>query len=163
MSFITENLIPLGEDAHLGLKVMVQQFCYNMIDRADYRSKATDMIVTILSKLPFNLYYNLIKWIFRMSMTDGAHHRVIGLELLSKLIFMKPGSDELSKLTESQFQAIDSQLQSCESVSGKSEIHQKTDCTSNLSQGKLYMYIYPKNFKKKCFWVSFGKFAHYYY
>lgn len=136
VSFITENIIPIGDDASLGLKILVQQLCYNMIDRADYRSKATDMVLTILCKLPTELYYSLIKWIFRMSMMEGAHHRVISLELLSKLIFMKPGSNEVTKLTDSQFQHIESQLQCSENISaGRSEIHQKTDYTTNISQG----------------------------
>lgn len=146
VSFIIENIIPLGEDSQFGLKILIQQLCYNMIDRADYRSKATDMVLTILCKLPTDLYYALMKWIFRMSMMEGAHHRVISLELLSKLIFMKPESDETSKLTDSQYQHLDSQLQKCDNVTGtRNEIHIRTDCTSSLSQGK------NSTFKIDCF------------
>ncbi|KAK6627283.1 hypothetical protein RUM44_009760 [Polyplax serrata] len=147
VSFITENIIPIGDDASLGLKILVQQLCYNMIDRADYRSKATDMVLTILCKLPTELYYSLIKWIFRMSMMEGAHHRVISLELLSKLIFMKPGSNEVTKLTDSQFQHIESQLQCSENISaGRSEIHQKTDYTTNISQEPIVSFSQPVNY-----------------
>lgn len=135
ISFITENIISLGNDSHLGLKILIQQLCFNMIDRADYRSKATDMVLAILCKLPTELYYVLMKWIFRMSMMEGAHHRVISLELLSKLIFMKPGTDDVSKLTESQFQQMESQLQSSENLMGSKSELLKTDCMSTLSQG----------------------------
>ena len=154
VSFVTDNIIAMGEDAHLGLKILLQQICFNMIDRADYRTKATEMVLQIMSKLPMNLYYTIITWIFRLAMMEGAHHRVIGLELLSKLIYLKPGTNEMTKLNETQNTHSDSQFGISQSIQNPSDTTQNrtdtlgnrtdalqtTEVTTNATNGNFFFF-----------------------
>lgn len=143
----------MGENAHLGLKILLQQICFNMIDRADYRTKATEMVLLLMGKLPMTLYYSIIMWIFRLSMMEGAHHRVIGLELLSKLIYLKQGSVEPSKMNETQNTHGESQLGISHSVQNQSDtIPNRTDTlgnrtdatevTTNATNGNFFIFIF---------------------
>lgn len=145
VSFVTENIITMGEDAHKGLEILLQQICFNMIDRADYRTKAAEMVLTIMSKLPMGLYYSVIMWIFRLSMMEGVHHRIIGLEMLSKLIYLKPGTVEKSKFNDTlgQNTHADSHLGMSQSVdqnrsdtiTNRTDTLQNTDLTASTTNG----------------------------
>lgn len=44
-----------------------------------------------------------MKWIFREAMADSANHRVVALELISKLIYLKQGSPERSNMADGGF------------------------------------------------------------
>jgi len=50
--FIKTQIQPLGESVVVPLKILIQQLCRQMTERADYRAKATDVVVSLISILP---------------------------------------------------------------------------------------------------------------
>ena len=58
------------EGLESAVRVLVQQLCARVTDRAEYRTLIAEVIVTVMKQLPSALYARLIEWIYRFGRTS---------------------------------------------------------------------------------------------
>ncbi|GLH02075.1 Condensin-2 complex subunit D3 [Gryllus bimaculatus] len=100
--FVLHLLKSLVEESYQGICLFVQHLCARVTDRADFRLKVSQSIVSLLKALPSEPYFNTIKWVLRFAHDVKASHRLFAVEVISKLLYEEerpndiPGRDSLT-------------------------------------------------------------------
>ncbi|KAM6969947.1 condensin-2 complex subunit D3 [Aplochiton taeniatus] len=68
------------------LRILLQHICYQMVDKADYRSHGAQAMSKLLSKMPSAEYASFIKWLFDYSRQSKVAFRMFALDVAIALM-----------------------------------------------------------------------------
>ncbi|KAJ8299265.1 hypothetical protein KUTeg_023325 [Tegillarca granosa] len=85
VSFVCYLLKVCGDRALDSVRTLIQHLCTKVPDRAEYRHKVTQAVVTILNELPVPTYCKMVEWFFKLS-KHKINNRAFAVDLVSSLL-----------------------------------------------------------------------------
>ena len=58
-------VLNIGEESHMGARILVQQACVHTPDRSDPRQKASNLIVSLINGFPPELHKKNLLWLYK--------------------------------------------------------------------------------------------------
>ncbi|XP_053384703.1 condensin-2 complex subunit D3-like [Mercenaria mercenaria] len=86
ISFICILMKQCGERGLASVRTLLQQMCTKVTDRAEYRAKVAQAVVTIAKEMPNESYSKLIQWFYKLSKHSQINNRGFALEIVSALL-----------------------------------------------------------------------------
>ncbi|XP_013421009.1 condensin-2 complex subunit D3-like [Lingula anatina] len=86
LAFVCHLLRTKPEAAAASARILLQHMCTKVPDRAEYRAKVAQAVVTLLQELPNSAYARMMEWIYRYSRHAKISYRVFALEIVTLLL-----------------------------------------------------------------------------
>ncbi|XP_055997299.1 condensin-2 complex subunit D3-like isoform X2 [Ostrea edulis] len=68
------------------VRTLLQHLCTKVTDRAEYRTKCAQTVVSVLQEMPSEPYGKMVEWFFRLSKHAKMSNRAFALEIVSLLL-----------------------------------------------------------------------------
>ncbi|XP_062580228.1 condensin-2 complex subunit D3-L-like isoform X1 [Saccostrea cucullata] len=68
------------------IRTLLQHLCTKVTDRAEYRTKVAQAVVSILQEMPSDQYGKMVEWFYRLSKHAKMNNRAFTLEVVSLLL-----------------------------------------------------------------------------
>ncbi|KAK3583282.1 hypothetical protein CHS0354_011171 [Potamilus streckersoni] len=75
-----------GDKACASVRTLLQHMCTKVPDKAEYRIKVAQAVVTILQDLPADSYGRMVEWFYKLSKHSKLAYRGFSLEIVSALL-----------------------------------------------------------------------------
>eukprot|EP00095_Tigriopus_kingsejongensis_P003824 maker-scaffold2482_size15237-snap-gene-0.3 protein:Tk03824 transcript:maker-scaffold2482_size15237-snap-gene-0.3-mRNA-1 annotation:"condensin-2 complex subunit d3" len=87
LHFVKHLVRRMGEETHSPLEVLVQHMALQVPDKAEFRSKTSHAIVSLMRELPSGQVFNrMVRWFFAWAHSEKVAHRQFSLEVMGRLI-----------------------------------------------------------------------------
>ncbi|XP_063400127.1 condensin-2 complex subunit D3-L-like [Mytilus trossulus] len=85
MYFIS-SLLKTEERSVNTVKTLLQHMCTKVPDKAEYRGKVAQSVVTILQELPNTAYGHMVEWFYKLSKHSKINNRAFAMEVVLSLL-----------------------------------------------------------------------------
>ncbi|KAJ8347580.1 hypothetical protein SKAU_G00261690 [Synaphobranchus kaupii] len=68
------------------LRILLQHVCFQMVDKAEYRTNGAQAMVKLLAKMPCAEYASFIQWLYNYSLNSKVVHRMFALDVAMALV-----------------------------------------------------------------------------
>ncbi|KAJ8267094.1 hypothetical protein GJAV_G00138310, partial [Gymnothorax javanicus] len=86
IQFVSHIVDELKEAAMPILRILLQHICFQMVDKAEYRTSGAQAVVKLLGKMPCAQYASFIQWLYAYSLHSKVGYRMFALDVAMALM-----------------------------------------------------------------------------
>ncbi|KAJ8275937.1 hypothetical protein COCON_G00076890 [Conger conger] len=84
--FVSHVVDELKESVLPILRILLQHICFQMVDKAEYRTNGAQAVVKLLEKMPCAEYASFIQWLYTYSLHSKVGYRMFALDVAMALV-----------------------------------------------------------------------------
>ena len=86
LHFTKHIMASVGEPSNEAVTIMIQHLAMKVPDKAEFRQKASNAIITLLIGLPSGDYTKMVRWFFMLAHNEKSAQRIFALEVMGRLL-----------------------------------------------------------------------------